>query len=128
MTAETKIEYAGGLKFGPAEDEPIKESMTLDDWMRRSTEEYWLKGAVVSILNSTDEELEQSIRNADNQDQAMETNLALLETCCRWLDTYKAGVDVMASASCRLQLVLERIVGKEEMEEIYADAEPGGAS
>ena len=118
MTTEAKIEYAGGIKFGTAEDEAVKESMTLDDWMRRGTEEYWLKGAVVPILNSTDEELEQSIRSADNQDQAMETNLALLETCYRWLDRYKAGVDVMASASCRLQIVLERIVGKEEFDKM----------
>ncbi len=115
----TKLEYIGDLKFGRATGTPSTPA-SIEQWNQNAREQFELIRAIRPILQGTDEEVEQMLREADDPAEKYEQFEDLIELCAEWEDRYKAGAEIMGAAHTRLLIVCERYQGRDKMEKLYA--------
>ncbi len=114
MTTITRrtLEPIAHLKFGMAEDGPGTPATSFEDWMEDARGEFHFSRLVVPILNGTDEELAERIRQSDNPTAALDALVTMAEDGARYVKRYRAGIEIMECVSARIFVVAERMLAE----------------
>ena len=116
---EMTMEYMGGLKF-PAQKYDLT---TIPDNERAAKDAAammpWVRMAALFLCQS-DEQLEASVR-ATADEEGMNEWVHILEAIGATLDARRQDADMLEAGFTRLLVVIERIVGKAEIERSYRE-------
>ena len=120
MSADAgEMEYVGDTSF-----EPGKVNMayrgTIEEWLHVARDQFVVMGFALAILNQSDEAAETGMRACGETDEeSLEATIQLLEAFIHHSKHLEFDKCLMDRASARMQVIAERLTGRDVMEEAY---------
>lgn len=107
--APATVETLAKMKFAAPEDGPIESGSSIESWCDRARLEFALAQRLLPIFNSSDDELEQTIRAHNDPEMYM----TIVDHCIAAKNRAKDAAEFYGSGAARVMVVLARLYGDE---------------
>ena len=114
-----QLEYVGDTEF-PSFN--VSQRFTEEEWRQRAQGEYRLTCFAANVLDMDDKQLAAYARTLGSTDEeSCHAFMDLADWIKEWRDRYKDNVSAMEAVAARMIVIVERLAGREHMEETYRE-------